>query len=70
MLHDKPSSVCNFQDLYTHLIDDYLIEKCRKLHGKDFVVVTDFMKRLMMGKRMRLCDYEADSLAEVLCGFF
>jgi hypothetical protein len=56
--------------LYRYLIDDYLIERCRKLKKKDFVVVTDFMMRLKMGKRIHLCEYEADSLAEGLNLFF
>jgi hypothetical protein len=37
---------------------------------KDFVVVTDFMMRLKMGKRIHLCEYETDSLAEGLNGVF
>lgn len=37
---------------------------------KDFVVVTDFMMRLKMGKRVHLCEYEADSLTEDLSGLF
>jgi len=52
------------------LIDDYLIERCRKLRKKDFVVVTDFMMRLKIGKRIHLCEYETDSLAEGLNGLF
>jgi len=68
--HGKPSLVCDFQDLYRYLIDDYLIERCRRLRKKDFVVVTDFMMRLKMGKRIHLCEYEADSLADGLNGLF
>lgn len=68
--HGKPSLVCDFQELYRHLIDDYLIERCRKLRKKDFVVVTDFMMRLKMGKRIHLCEYEADGLADGLDGLF
>lgn len=37
---------------------------------RDFVVVTDFMLRLKMGKRIHLCEYEADSLADGLYGLF
>jgi len=48
------------------LIDDYLIERCRKLRKKDFVVVTDFMMRLKMGKRIHLCEYEADRAKEFI----
>ncbi len=66
----KPSLVCDFQELYRYLIDDFLIERCRKLRKKDFVVVTDFMMRLKMGKRIHLCEYEADRLADGLNGLF
>jgi CRISPR-associated endonuclease Cas1 len=66
----KPSLVCGFQELYRYLIDDYLIERCRKLHKKDFVLVTDFMMRLKMGKRIHLCEYETNDLAEGLNGLF
>lgn len=33
-------------------------------------MVTDFMMRLKMGKRIHLCEYEADSLADGLNGLF
>jgi CRISPR-associated protein Cas1 len=68
--HGKPSLVCDIQDVYRYLIDDYLIERGQKLRKKDFVVVTDFMMRLKRGKRIHLCEYEADSLAEGLNGLF
>lgn len=48
---------------------DFLIERS-KIGQKDFVVVTDFMMGLKMGKRMYLCDYEVDSLADGLNGLF
>jgi CRISPR-associated endonuclease Cas1 len=68
--HGKPSLVCDVQDVYRYLIDDYLIERGQKLRKKDFVVVTDFMMRLKRGKRIHLCKYEADSLAEALNSLF
>ena len=68
--HGKPSLVFDLQELYRHLIDDFLIERCRKLCKKDFVVVTDFMMRLKIGKRIHLCEYEADSLADDLNDLF
>jgi len=40
------------------------------LRKKDFVVVTDFMMRFKMGKKIHLCEYEADSLADGLNGLF
>ncbi len=36
--HGKPSLVCDFQELYRYLIDDFLIERCQKLRKKDFVL--------------------------------
>jgi CRISPR-associated protein Cas1 len=66
----KPSLVFDFQELYRYLIDDYLIERCRNLHKKDFVLVTDFMMRLKMGKRIHLCEYETNDLAEGLNELF
>jgi len=68
--HGKPSLVCDLQDVYRYLIDDYLIERGKKLRKKDFVVVTDFMMKLKMGKRIHLCKFETDSLADGLNGVF
>jgi Asp-tRNA(Asn)/Glu-tRNA(Gln) amidotransferase C subunit len=52
------------------LIDDFLIERYKKLRKKDFVLVTDFMMHLKMGKKIHLKEYETDSLAEDLNAFF
>ena len=40
------------------------------MRKKDFVVVTDFMMRLKMGKKIHLCEYEANGLTEGLNLFF
>jgi CRISPR-associated protein Cas1 len=66
----KPSLVCDFQELYRYLVDDYLIERCRKVRKRDFVLVTDFMMRLKMGKRIHLCEYQTNDLAEGLNELF
>jgi CRISP-associated protein Cas1 len=68
--HGKPSLVCDFQELYRYLIDDFLIERCQKLRKKDFVLVTDFMMHLKMGKKIHLKEFETESLAEDLNAFF
>jgi CRISP-associated protein Cas1 len=68
--HGKPSLVCDFQELYRYLLDDFLIERCQKLRKKDFVLVTDFMMHLKMGKKIHLKEYETDNLAEDLNAFF
>jgi hypothetical protein len=50
----------DFQELYRYLIDDFLLG--RRFHKKDFVLVTDFMMHLKMGKRIHLCEYETNGL--------
>jgi CRISPR-associated protein Cas1 len=66
----KPSLVCDFQELYRYLIDNYLIERCQKMHKSDFVVITDFMIHLKMGKKIHLSEYKTDDLAEGLNSLF
>jgi hypothetical protein len=66
----EPSLVRDFQKLYRYLIDDFLIKRCQKLRKKDFVLVTDFMMHLKMGKKIHLKEYETNSLAEDLNAFF
>jgi CRISPR-associated protein Cas1 len=68
--YGKPSLVCDFQELYRYLIDDFLIERSQKMRKKDFVLVTDFMMSLRMGKRIHLCEFEANGLAEGLNSLF
>jgi CRISPR-associated protein Cas1 len=68
--YGKPSLVCDFQELYRYLIDDFLIERCQKLRKKDFVLVTDFMMNLRMGKKIHLVEYQTDELAEALNDLF
>jgi CRISP-associated protein Cas1 len=65
-----PSLVCDFMEPYRYLIDDLLIERCQKYRKKDFVAVTDFMMNLRMGKKIHLCEYETDDLAEALNELF
>ena len=66
----KPSLVCDFMEIYRYLIDDFLIERCQKFHKKDFVFVTDFMMHLKMGKKIHLCEFETNELADALNLFF
>ena len=68
--HGKPSLVCDFQELYRYLIDDFLAERAKNFHKKDFVLVTDFMMSLKMGKKIHLKEYETNELAEDLNAFF
>jgi len=47
----KPSLVCDFQDLYRYLFDNYVIQFCGTLHKKDFITKTEFISRKRKGKR-------------------
>ena len=40
------------------------------MHKSDFVVITDFMMHLKMGKKIHLCEYKTDDLAEGLNNLF
>jgi hypothetical protein len=42
----------------------------RRLCEKDFILVTDSMMRLRIGKRIHLCEFETDGLAEGLNSLF
>ena len=41
MQFGKPSLVCDFMELYRYLIDDFVIDYCKNLTAKDFVVKTE-----------------------------
>ena len=52
----KPSLVCDFQELYRYLVDDFLIQYCEKLRKKDFVMKHKSLSRKRKGKREFLND--------------
>jgi CRISPR/Cas system-associated endonuclease Cas1 len=47
----KLSLVCDFQELYRYLIDDFLIQYCQRICKKDFTVKTENANRKRKGKR-------------------
>jgi len=49
--YGKPSLVCDFMEIYRYLIDDFLIEYCRTLKPKDFIVKSENNTRKKIGKR-------------------
>ena len=68
--YGKPSLVCDFQELYRHLIDDFLICYCRELDSKDFIVKTEDLTRKKKGKRVYLNDKQTRDLTKKLYEFF
>ena len=49
-------------EIYRYLIDDFLLDFCRGLRAKDFVVKTEVANRNKMGKR----EYLSNQLTRVL----
>jgi CRISPR-associated protein Cas1 len=58
----KPSLVCDIMELYRYLVDDFLIQYCRKLSKKDFVLKHESFSKKRKGKR----EYLNDSLTKEL----
>jgi len=68
--YGKPSLVCDFQELYRHLIDDFLIEYSQELKSKDFIVKTEDSTRTKKGKRVYLNDVLTRNLMKKFNDFF
>jgi CRISPR-associated protein Cas1 len=65
----KPSLVCDFQELYRYLIDDFLIGYCQNLKVKDFTVETERLSRTKKAKREYLNDPKTSDLMKKLNGY-
>ena len=66
----KPSLVCDLQELYRYLVDDFLIEYCRDLRKKDFITKAESVSRKRKGKREDLNDAETRLLMTHLHRYF
>lgn len=64
--YGKPSLVCDFQELYRYLVDDFLIQYCGKLRKKDFVMKHESRSRKRKGKREFLNDSLTNELMREL----
>ena len=66
--YGKPSLVCDFVELYRHLVDNFLIEYCQRLSPKDFQAKTEKMgfKSKKKGKRIYLKKSLTDDLTNKL----
>jgi len=54
----KPSLVCDFQELYRYLVDDFVIQYCEGLVKRDFTFKTEKMSAQKIGKREYLTELE------------
>ena len=66
----KLSLVCDFQELYRYLIDDFLINYCQRISKKDFKMKTESASHGKKSKREYLTDSETKTLLDELNRFF
>jgi len=66
----KPSLVCDFQELYRHLIDDYVIQFSQTLGKKDFIKRTEPISNNKLGKREYLNVEKTNELIKGLYDYF
>jgi len=65
-----PSMVCDFQELYRYLIDNFLIAYCKELRKKDFTIKMMNFSNKRKGKRQFLRDSKAKVLVDSLYKYF
>lgn len=70
MQKGEPSLVCDFQDLYRYLIDDFVIEYCRTVDSKDFVLRDENCSANRKGKRQYLSEPKNKELFNRLDKYF
>jgi CRISPR-associated protein Cas1 len=66
----KPSLICDFQELYRYLVDDFVIEYCSKLKRKDFTVKSENFLTKRKGKREYLNDSKTPDFVKTLNQYF
>jgi CRISPR/Cas system-associated endonuclease Cas1 len=66
----KPSLKCDFQELYRHLVDDFVIDYCRSAKASDFVLKDDDCSANRKGKRQYLGEEKSKDLLNRLDKYF
>lgn len=66
----KPSLVCDLQELYRYLIDDFVIKFCQGIRKKDFTIKSESVSRKRKGKREYLNDSETRCMMKELNEYF
>ena len=66
----KPSLVCDFQELYRYLIDDFVMHYCKNLVKRNFMFKAEKMSTKKKGKREYLNDVETKDFTEKLNDYF
>ena len=66
----KPSLVCDLEELYRYLIDDFLIQYCQEVKRQDFKTKTESTSKTRKGKREYLNDTQTRDLMKHLNYYF
>lgn len=68
--HGKPSLVCDLQEIYRYLVDDFLIQYCQNLKKSDFTIKTESISRKRKGKREYMNDKSTRDLMKKIDALF
>ena len=68
--YGKPSLVCDLQELYRYLVDDFVIQFCQSLGKEDFTVKSESVSRKRKGKREYLNDAETKRMMKMFERYF
>ena len=66
----KPSLVCDFQELYRFMIDDFIIQYCQDLSKRKFTLKTEKVSARKKAKREYLNDAETRDFTTKLSAYF
>jgi CRISPR-associated protein Cas1 len=66
----KPSLICDFMELYRYLVDDFVIQFCRGLKKKAFIVKPEDLSAKRKGKREYLNDLQTSAFVKNLNEYF
>jgi CRISPR-associated protein Cas1 len=62
----KPSLICDLQELYRYLMDDFVIQFTHSLKKKDFIVKTEIASKNRQGKREYVKDEQTKRMMKEL----
>jgi CRISPR-associated protein Cas1 len=68
--YGKPSLVCDLQELYRYLIDDFIVQYCQGLKPSDFTTKTEDASKNRKGKREYLKDSKTREMMRELNYYF
>jgi CRISPR-associated protein Cas1 len=66
----KPSLVCDFQELYRYLMDDFVIQYCKEVRTKDLILKEENFSSNKKGKRQYINDIKTRDLMRRIDAYF